>query len=399
MHSPVRPKKTAVLFAPDVADATTVKRADSFVAHGYHLLMFGFRRDYSSKDFRPGWPYVLLGRTHDRRYGQRALALLQALPKLFRHRRALREAIFFHARNIDQLLLALMARVIARRNTRIVYEVLDVQPAFVGDGWKARLLRAIERFGLRRADLLVLSSPGFLRNYFAPMQGYDRNWFLLENKLPAHFTQSLAVERPIADTAPAERGPYRWVVGYCGLIRGQETFDLIARLAERLQGLVLFKFHGVLTNVDRQSFVSALTRLDNLVYEGPYVSPRDLPAIYGELDFAWAIDLENTEHNSRWLLPCRYYEAGYFGVPCLAAEDFEVGTMVQAQGLGWTFPAPYEEALVQFFKSLTQTEYDATRDRLLRQPSSHFVGGEDMAALLHMIDPAPVSRPAQQAAE
>jgi succinoglycan biosynthesis protein ExoL len=381
----VKRKETAVFFAPDISDVSTIKRADTFLAHGYQLLVFGFRRDNYNRGFVPSWPYAPLGRTQDRRYGRRIATLLAAVPRILARRSVLRRASFFYARNIDQLLLALLARFLAgRRMARVIYEVLDIQPAFVGTGWKARLLRGVERFALRRTDLLVVSSPGFLRHYFMPIQGYRKPWFLLENKLPANMP-ALA---PLAhrDGAARRRHPYRWVVGYCGLIRGQATFDLIVRLAERLQGLVLFRFRGILTTVNPKSFADALARLDNLVYEGDYVNPRDLPAIYGDLDFAWAIDLEHSTHNSRWLLPCRFYEAGYFGVPCLTADGFEVGRLVGERRIGWTFDAPYEAGLVKFFMTLTQTEYDEIRDRLRALPENDFVAGADTTELIRMIE-------------
>lgn len=385
MHHPVKQKRIAVFFAPDISDVSTVKRAEAFIAHGYQLLVFGFRRDNYNRDFVPSWPYTPLGRTQDRRYGRRIAALLAAIPRVVVEHRALRKAAFYYARNIDQLLLALVARVIGRRPARVVYEVLDVQPAFVGTGWRARLLRRIERFALHRVDLLVVSSPGFLRHYFRPLQGYRKPWFLLENKLPANFSAITGAIRGSGGRRAREHA-YRWVIGYCGLIRGQETLDLILRLAERLQGLVLFKFRGIFTTVDRQAFVEAIAGLDNVVYEGDYVNPRDLEDIYSDLDFAWAIDLEHQAHNSRWLLPCRFYEAGYFGVPCLTVDGFEVGRMVSERQIGWNFSEPYEEELVRFFLTLTDTEYDETRDRLLALPESDFVAGADTGELIGLID-------------
>ncbi|MEK9970498.1 MAG: hypothetical protein VW600_15260 [Ferrovibrio sp.] len=384
MHTFYRPRETAVFFAPDISDVSTIKRAETFLAHGYQLAVFGFRRNNYNRDFVPSWPYTPLGRTQDRRYGRRLAALLAAVPRIFAKRRSLRRAGFFYARNIDQLLLALVARLISRRSARVVYEVLDIQPAFVGTDWKARLFRSIERMALRRTDLLVVSSPGFLRHYFLPLQGYRKPWFLLENKLPADMPM---LASPVVRCRSGERQhPYRWVVGYCGLIRGQATLDLIIRLAERLQGVVLFRFHGILTTVDPKIFADAITRLDNLVYEGDYVNPRDLPEIYSDLDFAWAIDLEHSTHNSRWLLPCRFYEAGYFGVPCLAVKGYEAGRMVDQRGIGWTFDAPYEDELVKFFMTLTQGEYDEIRDRLVALPESDFVAGADTAELIRMIE-------------
>lgn len=385
MHHPVKPKRTAVFFAPDISDVSTVKRAETFLAHGYQLQVFGFRRDNYNRGFEPSWPYTPLGRTQDRRYGRRIAALLGAVPRVIAKHRALRRAAFYYARNIDQLLLALLARMVGRRPARVIYEVLDVQPAFVGASWKARLLRRVERFALRRVDLLVVSSPGFLRHYFQPLQGYRKPWFLLENKLPANFSVMTGARRTSGGSR-ARQHSYRWVVGYCGLIRGQETLDLIIRVAERLQGLVLFKFRGVLTTVDRNAFVDAITRLDNVVYEGDYVNPRDLEDIYSDVDFAWAIDLENRSHNSRWLLPCRFYEAGYFGVPCLTAGGFEVGRLVSEKRIGWNFGEPYEEELVQFFMTLTGTEYEETRHRLLALPDSDFVAGADTSELIGLID-------------
>lgn len=391
MHNLVKRKRMAVFFAPDISDVSTVKRAETFIAHGYQLLVFGFRRGNYNRDFEPSWPYTPLGRTQDRQYGRRIAALLGAIPRVVAKHRALRKAAFYYARNIDQLLLALLAKVIGRQRARVIYEVLDVQPAFVGAGWRSRLLRHVERLALRHVDVLVVSSPGFLRHYFQPLQDYRKPWFLLENKLPANFAAITGARRDSGGTRARAHG-YRWVVGYCGLIRGQETLDLILRLAERLQGLVLFKFYGVFTTVDRQAFVDATTRLSNVVYEGDYVNPRDLESIYSDLDFAWAIDLENRAHNSRWLLPCRFYEAGYFGVPCLTAGGFEVGSRVSERQIGWNVSEPYEEELTRFFMTLTDTEYDETRRRLLTLPESDFVAGADTSALIDLIDRPDIDR-------
>ncbi len=373
-----------VFFSPDVTDVSTIKRARTFLDYGYRLTMFSFRRQRYNRGYQPDWPCVMLGQTEDGRYGQRLLALLKALPRIARYRRLLQQAELFYARNVDQLLLALAARWLVGRNIRIVYEVLDIQPILVGRRWLSRILRGVERFGLRRIDLLVLSSPGFWNNYFSALQGCRQPWFLLENKLPPQF--GAQPRRSAQSPTGLPSGNYRWTVGYCGLIRGQETFNLIVRLAQRLRGIVLFKFHGLVTTVDREGFNRAIAQNENIVYEGPYVSPRNLPEVYSDLDFAWAIDLENTEHNSRWLLPCRYYEAGFFGVPCLTARDFEVGRLVERDQSGWGFDAPYEDALVAFFCSLPPAAHAECRARLLAMPKSSFVAGEDGVRLCRILD-------------
>jgi succinoglycan biosynthesis protein ExoL len=381
MHDRVRPnRKRLVFFAPDIVDISTRNRAEAFCEQGFRLTVLAFRRERQSMDYRPPWRHILLGRTSDGRYGQRFLALLGAIFKLPQARSELARAEIFYSRNIDQLILALVARWLFNRGARVVYEVLDIQPPFVTPGLASRALRALERFCLRRISLLVLSSPGFLDNYYLPLQSYRGPWFLLENKLPGSVSRLPIVAR--MGKQPLARDTARpWVIGYFGFIRGERTFDLMLKLAERMRGRVTFKFAGVLTTVERRRFDEATRTHDNIVYLGEYDNPRDLPRLYGDVDFAWALDLEHTEHNSRWLMPCRFYEAGYFAVPCLVGAGFQVGQIVDELKVGWSFREPYEEALVEFFTNLTPDAYAERRARLLAMPDNSFVGVDDAARL------------------
>ena len=368
-----------VFFCPDVTDASTLKRVQQFTDHGYRVTVFGFRRHRYNSEYQPTWPHVPLGFTSDGRYGQRLGALLRAIPTIISRRRQLKEASAYYARNIDQLVLAILARFISSSKAPLIYEVLDIPQILIGDGFASRLIRAVERMCLRNTRLLVLSSPGFHRAFYDAVQKYRGDWFLLENKLHPSITRRRAL--PTREG----QGQRPWVVGYVGLIRGQETFDLITRLAERLRGRVVFKFRGVLTTVDQSHFDDALKRHPNIVYGGPYLPHNDLEDIYGDVDFAWALDLEHTDHNSRWLMPCRFYEAGYFGVPCLGVRGFEVGSMLERHRIGWTFDEPLEESLVRFFEELTPDEYDRIRGRLRAAPRNMFVAGEDVRQLCEML--------------
>jgi succinoglycan biosynthesis protein ExoL len=372
-----------VYFAPDFTEVATIARARAFEDHGLRPAVFAFRRGRYNHTFRAPWPEVDLGRTQDGRYAQRLVALCRALPALWSGRLLLRHATVFYARNLDQLALAFVARLLCRNGVAIVYEVLDIAPGLTHRGRLGRVMRAVERRLLRRVALLVVSSPGFLQNYYRPIQRYRGRTFLLENKLyPATTLDQERTPPPALDEA---RRHHQWIVGCFGLIRGQETFDLITRLAERLPSKVLFYFRGIVTTVDAERFANTVARHDNMVYGGAYVNPDDLPEIYGAVDFAWSLDLEYTDANSRWLMPCRFYEAGAFGVPCLAARHFEVGNRVDALGTGWTFAPPYEEDIARFFEDLTRADYDRVLRRLREVPPTAFVAGDDVAALCRLL--------------
>jgi succinoglycan biosynthesis protein ExoL len=362
-------------FCPDVTDASTLKRVQQFIDFGYSVTVFGFRRERYNTEFQPPWPNVPLGFTTDLKYWHRLSALLHAVPALFANRRTLASASIFYARNIDQLVLALLGRLIAFSRAPVAYEVLDIPAILMRRGLVPTFLRTIERLCLRRVTLLVLSSPGFHRNYFSAVQKYAGDWFLLENKLYPSPTRA----RPSTVKPGVARRP--WVVGYYGLIRGEATVDLIARLAHRLKDRVIFRFGGVFTTVEQAKFETVLRRCPNVDYSGPYLPQQDLERLYRGVDFAWALDLEHTDHNSRWLMPCRFYEAGYYGVPCLAVHRFEVGNVIEKHRIGWTFDAPLEDSLVRFFERLTEEDYELIRARLSAVPSSMFVAREDVAEL------------------
>lgn len=372
-------------FAPDVTEISTIKRVAEFLDNGMRPLVLGFRRDRCNRDFEPVWPHVILGRTRDGRHWQRAWALAAAVPKLTRAGAALKRAPIYYARNIDLLLLAFAARWLFNPDAIVAYEVLDIQPAFLGDGWRAALLRWVERLCLRHVVLLVLSSPGFLRNYYRSRQGYAGSWLLLENKL---HRSALAHLPPATGGRAAIDASGCWVVGYFGLIRGEATMRLVRSIAERVPDKVLFRFAGVFTTVEERRFRAMFANLPNVVYDGEYAHPQDLGAIYGAVDLAWAIDLEDSAYNSRWLLPNRFYEAGICGVPCLAVGGFELGALIDRLGVGWSFAEPLDEAVVRFFQSLDRSEYAARRRRLCALPKSRFIAGDDVSALCGILTAA-----------
>ncbi len=379
LTSPARSDGELLFFCPDVTDASTLKRVQQFIDHGYRVTVFSFRRSRYNTAYQPPWPNVPLGFTADARYLHRLRALLCAIPVLFAHRAALGRAAVLYARNIDQLFLALLARLIAFSRAPVAYEVLDIPSILMQRGLMPALLRTIERLCLKGVRLLVVSSPAFHRNYYVAVQNYRGRWFLLENKLHP------PISRPPPSVRSAAERDRIWVVGYFGLIRGESTVALIARLAERLQGRVRFKFAGILTTVDQARFDELVRRCPNVVYDGPYLPQQDLERLYRDVDFAWALDLEHTDHNSRWLMPCRFYEAGYFGIPCLAVHSFEVGAMIEAHRIGWTFDVPLEELLVRFFERLTPADYERIRGRLRSVPPSMFVAGDDVTQLCTML--------------
>ena len=60
----------------------------------------------------------------------------------------------------------------------------------------------------------------------------------------------------------------------------------------------------------------------------------DLPRLYGDMHFAWAVDFYEAGSNSDWLLPNKLYEAGLFGAVPIACRDVATGAWLAERGVG-----------------------------------------------------------------
>ncbi len=329
----------------------------------------------------PEWPNLDLGHMPNERFVGRVFRLLRALPRVIRHSDALRGADIIIARNVDLLALGWIAKLcVAGRGTRLVYECLDIHGLMTRADGVGRVMRFCERFLLRRIDLLWTSSPGFLRNYFIPVQGYDGPHVVIENKL----WFETAPPRPVAADRVTE--PDRFILGWVGSIRCASSLALLAGAAARLGPKVEIKVHGGVHHHAVPEFEAVLSEHPNMSYHGPYRYPDDLAPIYLGCDAVWAQDLWQRGGNSDWLLPNRIYEAGWYGCPSIAVEDMETGRRVAADGLGFVVEDATADVLVDLLSRHSKQAFREVSERLLAMPDAMFrLDVSDVAAALEAI--------------
>jgi succinoglycan biosynthesis protein ExoL len=373
-----------IVFAHERTDARVVKRIRAFTDLGWKVTGFTFHRPRPGCAGAPPFTNVDLGQTQDRAYARRALALFRALGILWRERATLRAATALYAVNTDNALLALAARVLAGRRLPLFLEIADIQPPFVGQGIKGRVLRWLERRVLARTTCLVTTSPGFLREYFTPLQGYAGRVFLLENKV----YPSGKAAGP-APTAPVPGPP--WRIGWFGALRCQASWDAMRALARRHPDTLRFIVRGYPTAIDPETFLAQAGDLPGIEFGGAYRYPDDLAAMHAGLHFVWGFDFSDATANSRWLLPNRLYESGLFHIPMLAAAGTETGRRVATDRSGPALAvdaATLVDGLSAFFDTLTPETWHAWRATLAAQPRAACVGEADYTALSTALDEA-----------
>lgn len=319
----------------DLTDPAVLRRVRMFHAGGATVTVLGFSRRADPPASLDGAPAILLGLTADGRLGQRLLAVARRMLASGPITSALSTADVVVARNLE--CLALAVRTAGSRRT--VYECLDIHRTLIEDGFVPRLIQRAESWLLRRAALIVTSSPRFSSEHFDKGPGRDIPKLLIENKvlLPEPLPQ--ASQR----AAPSAGGPDApWTIGWFGMIRCRRSFTMLADLVARSDGRLRVLIAGIASPDIFPDFEREVAAVPGMTFAGRYAA-QAIGTLYGRVHFAWAIDYFEEGLNSSWLLPNRLYESLCFGAVPIALETVETGAWLSRHGAGVVMRDPLRE--------------------------------------------------------
>lgn len=352
-------------FAHDAADAAVRRRIQGFADDGLDVVGFTMRR---RDDVSPEWENIDLGRTFDGAYVQRIKSIFRGAKLAAAQRETLARADVIYARNLDMLATAFLAKRYTKLKTPVIYEALDVHRLLTRKDPVGFVFRRIEGALIKRTKRLVVSSPGFLENYFDKRHRGRFTPSLIENRLAAGADYG---SRPDADL-PA-LSPLR--IGWIGVLRCKRSLGLLVALARHFGPAIQVELHGAPALTEIPDFHEQIQGIANLTYHGRYRSPEDLARIYGNLHAVWAGDFMEAGFNSSWLLPNRLYEGGYFGVPAIAPGGTQTAKWIAERGAGFTIDEDLARTLPDLVRTLiADPDLIATRrKRLLALPSDTFI--------------------------
>ena len=143
--------------AHDLADAAIRRRVLMLKQGGARVSVAGFQRAGNLLAGEDDVPTVVLGRTADARFAQRASAVISAALRLKSSLAGLPAPDVIIARNLEMLALAARASALQGTRVPVVYECLDVHRLLLDSGLKGALHRRAEGFFGRHASLLLTS--------------------------------------------------------------------------------------------------------------------------------------------------------------------------------------------------------------------------------------------------
>lgn len=321
---------------PNLADPAAARRIAMMRTGGATVAVAGFIRKGAALPSLDASDVVVLGETFDGKFGQRLVAVAKALATIVRTMGGRDIPDIIMARNLEMLPLANRLRAVWGGHHPIVYECLDIHRLLLRQDFVGRSMRAAERYLSAPAALLTTSSPGFLRNYFDIYGGPPA--LIVENKTPIGNG-----ERGRNPALSDAEGPLR--IGWFGALRCSRSLDALSQLTADMDGRIEVVLRGRPALTEFNDFHAQTANQAGLQFAGPYRNPDDLPAIYSDVHFSWAIDFFEAGQNSAWLLPNRLYEGCLHGAIPIAAAGTETAAFLERHGIGLIVPDIEPETL------------------------------------------------------
>jgi succinoglycan biosynthesis protein ExoL len=313
------------------------------------VILIGFKRTAERLNDVEGCKTIDLGETRDGAFLARIGSVASAAMRLDRLERILRECQVIIARNLEMLFLAVRARRRYAPSAGLVFECLDIHRMLLGKGLSSRLLRSIETRLMCDVDLILTSSPRFVSEYFNP-RNFNRPIKIMENKV---LLASAEVIRPSQPSKPM--GP-PWKLGWFGMIRCRRSLEMLRSVAREADGSLQIMIAGRPSPKEFPDFETLLAESPQLTFSGPYRFD-ELPMLYGDTHFSWAVDFFEQGLNSSWLLPNRIYESSFFGSVPIAVEGVETARWLAEKQIGVILNGRPETSLRDFIRTLTDRRY------------------------------------------
>jgi succinoglycan biosynthesis protein ExoL len=362
----------------DLSDPAVRRRVIMMQAGGATVTIAGFTRSREPITNIATVVPICLGRTRDGRFAQRLAAVARAAWTLASTLKGVARPDLIIGRNLEMLALANRAKALFAGDVPIVYECLDIHRLLLRHDLTGKVLRFVERTLGNNAQLLITSSPAFVRQYFAPFGQMNMPIEVLENKvLELGPQETQAMKHAVKSD---KGGP--WKIGWFGALRCRQSLELLSAFSRKMDGRIEIVLRGRPAYSEFEDFDRFVADEPFMQFHGAYANPEDLPRIYEEVHFSWAVDFFEEGQNSDWLLPNRLYEGCRYGCVPLAMQGTETSLFLEARGIGFSLSEPTVDTLCRLFDQLDAERYERARQDVTAQERGTWVFDQNDCRIL-----------------
>lgn len=351
------------------------KRLSSFIKDGGNFRAIGFDQknfvSISSGSSTEINNVTVLGEIEPGNYISRAHRLLKNLLPLRKHAK---KSDVIYASGFDAALLMLIAT--AGLQKKRVYEIHDIRQQMLNNNITGACLRLVEKYLVRRTDLLIVTSEDYIKNYYKKRLNVDiKRSYNLENKLWPQDVYKDDIGQPTASPL---------IIGYFGLLRCTVTWQFLVNLVKSAKGSILLKVRGIPQRATER-FEKDIEEVPWITYEGPYNSPKDIFDMCQSVSMVWIAGYQGKD-SYKWSRTCRFYQACCYGRPLIAQQGTYEYEAVRDLDIGLGIDLQDQDAASEKISAITEQDLKKWYKNLKRLPANTYTYTDESAEILNIIE-------------
>lgn len=251
-----------------------------------------------------------------------------------------------HVANIDMLIVAAISKMILKNNSKIIYEIADLNQLVVDKQHTILKKTAkwmiinLEKMLIKNIDTLIVTSKKFYEEYYNTSISKEKVLFIPNMPDIKVFEKYRKIQKE------------SFTIGFIGAIRYKNQMKMLIRAAEHCNVKVVFAGAGLDNEIKNlvgdKSFVQ---------YVGKYNYNRDIASLYSKVDVVYSVydaDLKNV----RIALPNKLYESVLCELPIIVAKNTYLSEIVEENNIGLSISHNNQQELEEAITKLsTNSEY------------------------------------------
>lgn len=333
------------------------RRVEEFIAHGYDVNVYGFKRA-GSKLPETSYKPIILGEIKNRNFFSRLLLFYKTIKIISKKCKG--NLCFYSSLDI-----AMFARHLIK--SPYIYEVCDLTELVIENNFIRKILVHENRNAIKQSVHTIFTSEGF-SEFFKEISS-DR-YSVLPNRVSANCPKSQTFDRCIA-------GKDIIKIGFVGVIRFETTYHFVKASVERFKNIEIHLF-GIYSEGDPYSdkIKELSDKYKTIVYHGRFKNPDDLPSIYSKIDLVLAAYTPTP--GVIYAEPNKFYESLFFKCPIIVNQGTFLGRKVARMSVGYVLDAMNEDKVAEFLSTeLTSETYAEKLKACLALPEDYAIENND----------------------
>lgn len=327
---------TIVFILSTQENTNNIKRIDEFVENGYDVLAYSFFRNTNIKNKPKTVPIVNIGEFgNDTPYRNRIGIMKRGIKRVLDETKG-KKCIYYLIRTEVALVYMFLS------NRPYIYEEADMTHVTFNNRCARSLFEYLDKRIVRKSIVSVFRSEGFVAYHYGDKA--PENVYVIPNRLDSSILSMQSIEK-----TKAEDGKIRF--GFVGVIRYQAILRFSEILLKNFPNYEMH-FYGVFGTEKTAEEFKVLEKYGNCFFHGGFVSPRDLPEIYSNIDLVVST-YDATGVNRKYAEPNKLYEAIYFNSPIVVTSGTFLAKKVNSLGIGYDIDVEDEGAIYKFLSELS----------------------------------------------